>query len=49
MMANLGENAPVFSFLSLIKIGKIFKSFFIPIGFRKGKTGSLVVLAQSYN
>ena len=48
-MAEKGENAPVYRFLPWIKNGKISKACFIPFDFRKGKTGYLVVLAQSYS
>ena len=49
MMAELGENAPVYSFLPFMENGNVSKAYFIPFGLRKGKNGNLVVTAQSYN
>ena len=49
MLAEKGENAPVYRFLPYIKNAKLSKAYFIPFDFRKGKTDKLVVPAQSYN
>ena len=43
MLAALAENEPVYSFLSSINNTKILRTCLFPFGFRKGKTGNLVV------
>ena len=44
MMTQLALNSPVYSFLPSIKDYIVSKSCVFPFGFRKGKTGNLIVL-----
>ena len=47
MMAELAKNPPVYSFLPSNNNYKISKGCVILFGFRKGKTGNLVVPSKS--